>query len=110
MNSIQVIGRLTKDPDLSTAKAGQALCRMRVAVPRPGDDTEAVYIDVVAWERLAETCGRYLAQGRQVGISGRLEFSEWTDAEGARHSRHEIVAAGVDFLAQPKAKEVVEAG
>ena len=67
---------------------------MRVAIPRPGDDTEAVYIDVLAWERLAETCGRCLAQGRQVAVTGRLEFSEWTDAEGARHSCHEIVAAG----------------
>ena len=109
MNSIQVIGRLTKDPDTSTTKAGQTLCRMRVAVPRPGNDAEAVYIDVVAWERLAETCGEYLTQGRQVGISGRLEYSEWTDTEGARHFRHEIVAAGVDFLAQPKAREA-EAG
>jgi single-strand DNA-binding protein len=109
MNTIQVIGRLTKDPELNTTKAGQSLCMMRVAVPRPGNDTEAAYIDVVAWERLAETCGEYLTQGRQVGISGRLEFSEWTDTEGARHSRHEIVAAGVDFLAQPKAREA-EAG
>ena len=57
---IQIIGRLTKDPELTTTKAGQALCRMRVAVRRPGSDAEAVYIDVVAWERLAETCGEAL--------------------------------------------------
>ena len=87
MNSIQIIGRLTKDPDTTTTKAGQALCRMRVAVPRPGSDAEPVYIDVVAWECLAETCGEYLAQGRQVAVSGRLDYSEWNDAEGARHSR-----------------------
>lgn len=109
MNSIQIIGRLTKDPELTTTKAGQALCRMRVAVPRPGSDAEAVYIDVVAWERLAETCGKHLAQGRQVAVSGRLDYSEWSDAEGARHSRHEIVASGVDFLAQPKTSHA-EAG
>jgi single-strand DNA-binding protein len=102
MNSIQIIGRLTKDPETSTTKAGQALCRMRVAVPGPGSDAEPVYIDVVAWERLAETCGEYLRQGRQVAVSGRLDYSEWNDAEGTRHSRHEIVANGVDFLAQPK--------
>ena len=105
MNSIQIIGRLTKDPDTTTTKAGQTLCRMRVAVPRPGGDAEPVYIDVVAWERLAETCGEYLAQGRQVAVSGRLDYSEWSDAEGARHSRHEIVANGVDFLAQPKSRD-----
>jgi single-strand DNA-binding protein len=105
MNSIQIIGRLTKDPEVNTTKTGQALCRMRVAVPRPSSETEPVYIDVVAWERLAETCGEYLAQGRQVAISGRLDYSEWNDAEGARHSRHEIVASGVDFLAQPKTRD-----
>jgi len=60
---------------------------------------------VVAWERLAETCGEYLTQGRQVAVSGRLDYSEWNDAEGARHSRHEIVASGVDFLAQPKTRD-----
>jgi len=102
MNSIQIIGRLTKDPEVNTTKAGQALCRMRVAVPRPGSETEPVYVDVVAWEHLAETCGQYLTQGRQVAVSGRLDYSEWNDVEGARHSRHEIVASGVDFLAQPK--------
>jgi single-strand DNA-binding protein len=75
---------------------------MRIAVPGPGSGTEPVYIDVVAWERLAETCGEYLRHGRQVAVSGRLDYSEWSDAEGARHSRHEIVANGVDFLAQPK--------
>jgi len=53
-------------------------------------------------KRLAETCGEYLTQGRQVAVTGRLDYSEWSDAEGARHSRHEIVANGVDFLAQPK--------
>jgi len=42
MNSIQIIGRLTKDPEVSTTKSGQALCRMRVAVPRPGSETEPV--------------------------------------------------------------------
>jgi len=57
---------------------------------------------VVAWERLAETCGEYITQGRQVAVSGRLDYSEWTDADGTRHSRHEIVTSGVDFLAQPK--------
>jgi len=67
MNSIQIIGRLTKDPELTTTKAGQALCRMRVAVPRPGSDAEAVYIDVVAWERLAETCGEHRPRAPDSG-------------------------------------------
>lgn len=48
MNSIQIIGRLTKDLDISTTKTGQALCRVRVAVPRPGEGVEAICIDVVA--------------------------------------------------------------
>jgi len=102
MNSIQIIGRLTKDPEVNTTKTGQALCRMRLAVPRPGSETEPVYIDVVTWERLAETCSEYLTQGRQVAVTGRLDYNEWNDAEGHRHSRHEIVANTVDFLVQAK--------
>jgi single-strand DNA-binding protein len=105
MNTIQIVGRLTKAPDTSTTKAGKALCRMRIAIPRPGDNAEAIYIDVVAWERLAESCGQYLAQGYQVAVAGRLEHSEWTDNEGTRHSRHEIVASGIDFLNRPNTKD-----
>jgi len=104
MNAIQIVGRLTKDPVFGTTKAGQNFCRMRVAVPRPGSEVDPVYIDVVAWERLAETCARYLAQGRQVAVIGWLDYSEWSDADGARHSRHEIVARAVDFLGHSKAK------
>ncbi len=105
MNSIDIIGRLTREPETTTTKAGHTVCRMRVAVPRPSDDTEPVYVDVVAWDRLAETCSQYVGQGRQVAVSGRLDYSEWNDADGNHHSRHEVIANQIDFLAQPRAKE-----
>ncbi|MHB1554494.1 MAG: single-stranded DNA-binding protein [Acidimicrobiales bacterium] len=49
--------------------------------------------------------GEDLAQGRQIAVSGRLDYSEWTDAEGARHSRREIVATSIDFLAPLRAAQ-----
>jgi single-strand DNA-binding protein len=102
MNSTQLVGRLTAEPELHNTPAGKAVCRMRLAVPRPVDDAEPVYIDIVAWGALAENCAQYLTKGRQVAVSGRLDYSEWADAQGNRHSRHEVVAAQVDFLAQPR--------
>ena len=109
MNSIQIIGRLTKDPELTTTTGGHSLCRMRVAIPRPTDTEDPVFIDVVSWDRLAHSCEAHLSQGRQVAVCGRLDYSEWSDDEGAKHSRHDIVATSVNFLSQPKAKEA-EAG
>lgn len=101
MNSVNIIGRLTAEPELRFTTTGSAVCRMRVAIDRPGEDTGAVFVDVTAWERLAETCSEHLGKGRQVAVSGRLEYREWTDDQGSRHSRHEVVAHSVDFLARP---------
>ncbi len=104
MNSVNITARLTADPELRFTPKGTPVCAMRVAIDRPGQDT-AIFIGVTVWERLAESCADHLAKGRQVGISGRLDHSEWTDDQGTRHSRHEIVATTVDFLGRPSTTE-----
>ena len=113
MNSINLIGRLTREPELDQTKGGTAVCRMRLAVPRrkkDGKDQGAVFVNVVAYGGLAGSCADYLSKGRQVGVSGRLEYREWTGPDGSHHSVHEVVADHVEFLGHPGEPESVEGG
>lgn len=102
MNSIVLIGRLTRDPELEQTTNGTAVCRIRLAISRrrkEGRDQGAVFVNVVAYGPKAIAAADYLSKGRQVGVSGRLEYREWTGDDGAHRSRHEVIADHVEFLA-----------
>jgi single-strand DNA-binding protein len=97
MNTVTLIGTLTKDPELRNG-AETKVCSMRIAESngRPGSP---LYINVAAFGRQAETCREYLCKGRQVAVSGQLRFREWADEEGKKRSEHSIAADRVHFLA-----------
>ncbi|MGH9022509.1 MAG: single-stranded DNA-binding protein [Acidimicrobiia bacterium] len=105
MNTVQLIGRLTRDPESRSANDND-VCTLRLAVPRrrrsDGEDPGAVFVDVVTFAGLARSCAEHLGKGRQVAVTGRLELSEWEDTAGQRRSRHEVIADEVTFLEHPK--------
>lgn len=94
-----IIGRLTQDPEIRYTPKGMAVATMRVAVNYRGRDRneEPSFFDVVAFGKLAETCGEYLSKGREILVDGRLHERRWDSKEG-RRSRLEIVASTVEFL------------
>jgi len=96
MNSVNLIGRLTKDPELRSTPGGTSVCTIRIAINgiREG---EVTYIDVVTFEKQADACARHLGKGREVGVSGRLSYSEWEASDGSKHSKHEVIGR-VQFL------------
>ena len=96
MNSVNLIGRLTRDPELRTTAGGTEVCGMRIAVDRQAEGAD--YVDVTAFGKLAEVCQQYLEKGRQVGVAGRLHYSEWEADDGSKRSKHEVIAASVQFL------------
>ena len=105
MNSINLVGRLTRDPETRSTSGGTNIAGMRLAIPRRpknGEQQDPVYVDVTAFGALADNCGEYLAKGRRVAVAGRLEYSEWTDTDGGKHSKHEVIADQVDFLDAPQ--------
>ena len=106
-----IIGRLTQDPEIRYTPKGMAVATMRVAVNRRGRDRtgEASFFDVVAFGKLAETCGEYLSKGRAILIDGRLRERRWDSKEG-RRSRLEIVASTVEFLDPPPESAARESG
>jgi single-strand DNA-binding protein len=104
MNTVTLIGRLTADPELRSTNGGTPVCTVRLAVNRPrkdGKDQGAVFIDVVSFNRQAEAVAEHLAKGRQVAVTGRLEYRQWEGPDGSPHSKHEVVANQIDFLAKP---------
>jgi single-strand DNA-binding protein len=105
MNSINLVGRLTRDPELRSTPGDLKVAGMRIAIPRRpknGEQQAPVYVDVTAFGKLAENCAEYLGKGRRVAVAGRLEYSEWTTDDGGKHSKHEVIADQVDFLDAPQ--------
>jgi len=109
MNTIQLIGRLTKDPELRYTQTGMATTTLRLAVPRRkrnGEEQPPVYVDVVSFDKQAEAIAEHLAKGRRVAVTGRLEYREWKAQDGSPHSKHEVIADGVEFMDPPKTNGV----
>jgi single-strand DNA-binding protein len=99
MNNISLIGNLTRDLELRSAKGG-AVCQLRIAVDKPGRNGakgEPTYVDVATFGKHAESCAAHLAKGRQVAVSGRLVFREWEAKDGSKRSAHEV-RGSVQFL------------
>lgn len=102
LNSIVLIGRLTKDPELRWTQSGKAVATLRLAVDRgttnPQGERETDFIDVVVWEKQAETVTNYLQKGRLVAVQGRLQIRQYETQEGQRREKAEVVASTVRFL------------
>lgn len=102
LNTVVLIGRLTKDPELRYTSSGKAVATLRLAVDRgttnPQGEKETDFIDVVVWERQAETVANYLQKGRLIAVQGRLQIRQYETQEGQKREKAEVVANQVRFL------------
>ena len=102
MNSVVLIGRLARDPELSyTANTQTAVCHFTLAVSRPrrnGEDQGADFLRVTVFGRQAENCDRYLAKGRQCAVHGRIETGSYKNRDGVTVNTVDIIADNVEFL------------
>lgn len=107
MNRVLLTGRLTRDPELRTTAGGKAVAQFSVATHEyvGGGKEKSEFHNVVTWDRLAETCGRYLGKGQQVAVEGRLQTRTWDDDQGKRHWKTEIVASSVEMLSGRRKKD-----
>ncbi len=99
-NSVQLIGRLTADPELNFTKDGTAVCNFSIALNGRHDEVD--YIDVTAWGALGENISEHKHQGDQIAADGRLRQERWETDEGAKRSRVVVVANSVQFLARKR--------
>ncbi len=103
MNKVILIGRLTKDVELRyTQTNNTAVASFSLAVNRkfvkPGEERQADFFNIIAWNKLAENISKYLFKGNQVAISGRLETRSWDDPNGLKHYVTEVIAEEIDFI------------
>ena len=99
MNRVLLTGRLTRDPEVRTTAGGKTVAQFSVASHEYVSGKEkSEFHTIVAWGRLAETCGRYLGKGQQVAVEGRMQTRSWDSEDGKRHWRTEVVAASVEML------------
>lgn len=109
MNSITLMGRLTKDPELRyTSGNNTATASFTLAVNRDfakEGQPKADFINIVAWTKTAEFVGKYFTKGLQVAVVGRLQSRTWDDNEGKRHYVTEVVAEHVYFADSKKNSE-----
>lgn len=99
MNKVILIGRLTKDPDLSYAAGTRtAVCRFTLAVTRPFKRDEADFINCVAFNKTAETIGQYLVKGRQIAVSGNIRTGSYEAQDGTKRYTTDVVVENFEFI------------
>lgn len=100
-NSCQFIGRLGKDPDFHVTPAGKPVAKFSLAVDQ-GKDQPAMWLNVVAWEKLADIVETYAAKGMQVFIAGRLCVRVYDDKSGVKRHAIDLIASTVQLLEKRK--------
>ena len=101
LNICALQGRLARDPELRQTNTGKQVARFTLAVDRGRKDangqSQTDWINVIAWERLADFAYKYLSKGQMVNVDGRLQSSSYTARDGTSRTALEVVAAGINF-------------
>lgn len=98
-NRVILVGNLVRDPEIRYIASGTPVTKFTLAVNRrvKGQD-EADFIDVVAWDKLAETCNTYLKKGSPCLVEGRLSIRSYEDKEGIKRKAAEVVINTMQML------------
>jgi single-strand DNA-binding protein len=103
INSVVLIGRLTRDPELRALASGNSVCSLRIACNGIRKDGDAYverpnFFDVSVFGSQGENVDRYLRKGSRVAIDGRLEWREWETSEQQKRQAVAVVAESIQFL------------
>ncbi len=101
LNKAILVGRITADPELRHTPNNIAVTSFTVAVNRPysrNAERQTDFIDIVAWRSTAEFVCRYFHKGNAIAIDGRIQVSNYTDKDGNKRRRFEVLADNVSFV------------
>jgi len=109
VNQVQLVGRLGKDPEVRFTQAGTAVCTFPLATEeawvKDGERQKRTeWHTVECWDKIGEACGKYLAKGSLVFVSGMIRTDSW-EKDGQKHWRTKVRADAVKFLDQRGAGE-----
>ena len=116
INTVTLVGRLTKDPELRYTQTGKGVATFTLAVTRPfknqNGDYEADFINCQTWGKAAENLANYMRKGSKVGVVGRIQTRNYENNQGQKVYVTEVVAEQVTFIEskneQPKQQQSQE--
>lgn len=112
INTVTLVGRLTKDPELRYTPSGVAVARFTLAVNRTfkkEGEQQADFINIVTWRKTAENAANFLRKGSLAGVGGRIQTGSYDGQDGKKVFTVEVVAENVQFL-EPKSANSAQNG
>lgn len=101
LNCVTLMGRLVADPELRTTTTGRSVCSFRIAVDRSyakaGEQRQADFINIVAWEATANFVARYFKKGSMIALQGQLQTRTYDANDGTKRNIVEVIAREVSF-------------
>lgn len=104
-NRIILVGNLTRDPEIRYTQSGKGVTKFSLAVNNPRNKEETTFVDIVAWDRLGETCNTYLKKGTNVLVEGRLVIRSYDDKDGNKRKSTEVVIDNMQMLSSRRDSE-----
>ena len=110
MNTVILMGRLTRDPDIRYTNADPALCvaRYSIAVDRPGKEKAADFINCVAFGKAGEFAEKWLHKGMKIAVIGRIQTGSYTDKEGVKRNSFDVIVNQHEFCESAKQEAAPE--
>lgn len=109
MNSTQLLGRLTKDPELKYGASGTAFCKFTLAVNRAYKKDEVDFISCTAFGKAAETIAEYVRKGDQFAVTGRIQVDTY-ESNGEKRYSTGVMVDGFTFISKTKGEGNSNAG
>jgi len=97
-NRVILVGNLTRDPEIRYTQSGKAVTKFTLAVNNPRNKEETTFVDIIAWDRLGETCNTYLKKGSNTLVEGRLVIRSYDDKDGQKRKATEVVIDNMQML------------
>ena len=102
LNHVEIMGRLTRDPELRFTQSQTPVASFTLAVDRDyssrdGGEKQTDFIDCVAWRSTAEFIGKYFTKGRMAVVSGRLQMRDWVDKNENKRRSAEVIVDNIYF-------------
>ena len=110
MNSINIAGKLTADPELRRTGDGTAVCSYSLAVKRPRVKDTVDYINCVTWRQAAEFLCQYAHKGDSVAITGSLQSRKWKDKDDRTRTEWEVITDSVELVSSKKSENTQQGG
>ncbi len=104
-NRVILVGNLTRDPEIRYTQSGKSVTKFTLAVNNPRNREDTTFVDIVAWDKLGETCNTYLKKGSNTLVEGRLVIRSYDDKDGNKRKATEVVIDNMQMLGSRQSGE-----